>query len=595
MEQVNPDLIYKNEKLPMWKMAVLALLVGMISGFGAIVFNRMIGLIHNILFLGKFSIYYDSSIHTPESALGAGIILIPVIGAVVVAFLVKNFAPEAKGHGVPEVMESVYFKKGIIRPVVGLVKAVASAVSIGSGGSVGREGPFVQVGAAFGSTLGQIIKMPSRQRNILIAAGAAAGIAATFNTPVGGLTFGIELILLSITAATVFPVAIATVTACFIARTFIEIEPCFFIPSLIVPSFSEPNLMILFIFVPFGVVLGLLSWLFIKGMRFFENFFDNMKGNYYTRHILGMGIIGVMLYFTMQSTGHYYIGGVGYSTIYEILTGLLTNPWLLLILVLLKLIATFITIGSGGSGGIFSPSLYLGAAFGAGWGGICKIIFPELPIDPVTFALAGMAGVVCGATGAVLTAIVMLTEMVHNMNFVLPVIITVSSAYAVRKAVCNESIYTDKLLHDGYFMPEGLQAAVSNAMNANHILSKNFEIINISEIAEDPSGFLLGMDENKYYIVHRDEIIIGILNKVSPVIAERATLENFKNYIDNRFLLFRSNNRLPEIMTGMREKGAEYGIVTTRFGAYRASNVIGVISEREFNESSMKAASLAHV
>ena len=586
---------FKRDNLPMWQMAILAVMVGIISGFGAIVFNSMIGLIHNVMFLGKFSIHYDSSIHTPASPWGFGIIFIPIIGAVIVAFLVKNFAPEAKGHGVPEVMQAVYFKNGIIRPVVGFVKAVASAISIGTGGSVGREGPFVQVGAAFGSTLGQIIKMPTRQRNILIAAGAAGGIAATFNTPVGGLTFGVELILLSITAATIFPVAIATVTACFISRTFIGIEPCFVVPNILQATINQPNVWILLLYVPFGIILGLLSVAFVRGMGFFEDLFDNMKGNYYTRHILGMTIIGVMIYLIMKASGHYYVDGVGYSTIYQILRNTITSPLLLLVLVVLKMLATFITIGSGGSGGIFSPSLYLGAAFGGAIGILNQHLFPGLPIDPVTFALAGMAGMICGATGAVLTAIVMLTEMVHNMNFALPVMITVAAAYIVRKTLCNESIYTDKLLRRGYFMPEGLQAAVSNSITAKHVFSKHFEIINEEELKNNPSTFLTEQDKDKYYVVRRHEVILGILRHLPERLADKVQSEDLQKHITDSFVLFNSTDKLPEIMAGMKAQDAKFGLIMSRPGTYKASNVIGIIGEKELAESTVQATSLFQV
>ncbi|MGB7967703.1 MAG: chloride channel protein, partial [Methylocella sp.] len=163
-------------------MGLCALAVGVIAGFGAVVFRAMIGGFHNLLFLGLWSFDYDANVHTPSSPWGAWIILVPVLGAIGVAFLVKTFAPEAKGHGVPEVMDAIYHKDGRIRPVVAVIKSLASALSIGSGGSVGREGPIVQVGAAFGSTLGQLVAMPARQRALLIAAGGGGGIAATFNT-----------------------------------------------------------------------------------------------------------------------------------------------------------------------------------------------------------------------------------------------------------------------------------------------------------------------------------------------------------------------------------------------------------------------------
>ena len=155
-------------------------------------------------------IHYDANVFTAPSPWGALVILVPVLGAVGVTFLVNNFAPEAKGHGVPEVMDAIYYKGGVIRPVVALVKSLASAIAIGSGSSVGREGPIIQIGSALGSTLGQIIRMPAWQRISLVAAGAGAGIAATFNTPIGGVMFAIELMMPEVSVETFLPVAIAT-------------------------------------------------------------------------------------------------------------------------------------------------------------------------------------------------------------------------------------------------------------------------------------------------------------------------------------------------------------------------------------------------
>ena len=159
-----------------WVLALLSLAVGLVAGFGAVVFRDLIGGFHNLLFLGRFSFYYDANLHTAPSPWGALVIFVPVLGAVGVAYLVKTFAPEAKGHGVPEVMDAIYYHDGKIRPIVAAIKSLASALSIGSGGSVGRERPIIQIGAAFGSTLGQLIAMPVRQRAILIAAGAGGGI-----------------------------------------------------------------------------------------------------------------------------------------------------------------------------------------------------------------------------------------------------------------------------------------------------------------------------------------------------------------------------------------------------------------------------------
>ena len=587
MKDKRLDPLYRKRELPMWKMGLLGVAVGIIAGFGAVVFRAMISVVHNLMFLGIFSFKYDANVHTPESPWGIAIILVPVIGAIIVAFIVQNFAPEAKGHGVPEVMHAVYLDNGKIRPIVAAVKSLASAISIGTGGSVGREGPIVQIGSAFGSTLGQIIRMTPVQRNILIAAGAAGGIAATFNTPLGGLTFGIELMLVSITASSLFPVTISTVTACFIGRTFLGVEPSFYIPSLVIPSFKIIHLDILLIFIPFGILIGLCSIVFIKGLYFFEDLFDGMKGNYYTRHILGMTLMGILMYVLLKTTGHYYVQGVGYATIVDILNGVLSNPWLLVLLVVLKMLATFLTLGSGASGGIFSPSLFLGATAGGAIGIFLKTLLPGLPINPIAFALAGMAGMISGTTGAVLTAIVMLTEMVHNMHFALPVMVTVASSYAVRKMFCNESVYTLKLLRRGEVIPEGLQAAVSLSMEASGVMSTNFQIVSDYVVQENPEKYLMHYKKGQAYIVRKNEVILGVLKHVHVKNEEK--FKDINNYMDRRFMLFSPKTKLPEIMKTMKVENIKFGLVTSRSGSYKATNIIGIITEKEALESSVKA------
>ena len=222
----------ESSRLSLAYLSILALGLGIGTGLGAVLFRDLIGLLHNIFFAGRFSLHYDANVFTAPSRWGAFVILAPVIGAVIVTFLVSNFAPEAKGHGVPEVMDAIYYREGVIRPIVAVVKSFASAVAIGSGSSVGREGPIIQIGSALGSTLGQIIRMPPGQRIALVAAGAGAGIAATFNTPIGGVMFTIELMLPEVSVSTFLPVAIATGAATFVGRWFFGLQPAFLVPQL---------------------------------------------------------------------------------------------------------------------------------------------------------------------------------------------------------------------------------------------------------------------------------------------------------------------------------------------------------------------------
>jgi CIC family chloride channel protein len=211
----------------------------------------------HLFFLARFSFSYDANVHTLPGPWGPFIILAPVVGAVCVALLVKNFAPEANGHGVPEVMDAIYWDKGVIRPVVALVKSVASAISIGSGGSVGREGPIIQIGAGFGSTLGQVLRLSLWQRLTLIAAGTGGGIAATFNTPVGEMLFALEITMSEVSARTLVPVAIAAASATYVGQLFFGPHPSVVIPAFESPYFQLTKPWVLVSYAGLGVLMGL--------------------------------------------------------------------------------------------------------------------------------------------------------------------------------------------------------------------------------------------------------------------------------------------------------------------------------------------------
>ena len=321
-------------------------------------------------FLGHFSVFYDANSYTPPSPWGIFVILVPVIGACVVTLLVTKFAPEARGHGVPEVMDAVYYAEGRIRPVVAAVKSLASAIAIGSGAAVGREGPIIQIGASLGSTTGQIIPLAAWQRITLVAAGAGAGIAATFNTPIGGVMFAIELMMPEVSVRTFLPVALATGTATFIARLYFGLEPAFQMPVLETLFHQRTSFTALLLFGLLGVLAGLAATAFIKGLHWVEGAFDRIRNPYF-RHATGMLLVGLIIYGLFRTFGHYYVEGVGYATVQDVLLGGLHTAPLLSLLFACKLAATCLSLGSGSSGGIFSPSLFMGATLGGALGTFC--------------------------------------------------------------------------------------------------------------------------------------------------------------------------------------------------------------------------------
>lgn len=563
VEQIGPASAEERGLLFMMAMAVAT---GVVAGLGAWGFRMLIGLVHNVLFLGQLVFGYDANVHTPPSPWGAGVALVPVVGAAVVAWLVKSFAPEAKGHGVPEVMDAIYYNRGRIRPRVALIKSLASAISIGSGGSVGREGPIVQIGSAFGSTLGQVIPMQTRDRVTLIAAGAGAGIAATFNAPLGGVVFAIELLLVSVNARNLLVVATATAVATYISRLLIGTDPAFHILALERPDFHLVQPWGLAAFFVLGPLMGLLSVAFIRGLYGMEDVFDAIPGNYYTRHMLGMLGVGGMMVLLSRSAGHYYVEGVGYATIVDILEGSLSAPWFLLLLVALKLLATCLSLGSGASGGVFSPALFMGASGGAAFGYLCQAVIPNLNVDTPTFAIAGMAATIGGATGAVLTGIVMMTEMTQDNSVVLPLVITASMAYAVRKLIMDESIYTMKLRVRGHSVPEGLEAAVLTTNRVRDVMETNFSVVPAG--GEPPAGTSI--------VVHSERgVISGVTRQPGPAVGSSGAGYAARPL---RYVLVNEQEMLLPAIRFMWEAEAELILASRNPDPRRADDVVGVVT-----------------
>jgi chloride channel protein, CIC family len=562
-------------------LSILALVVGIAAGLGAIVFRLLIGAIHNLLFLGQFSFLYDTKLFTPASPWGAFIILVPVIGAVAVTFLVTNFAPEAKGHGVPEVMDAIYYSGGVIRPVVAAVKSLASAIAIGSGATIGREGPIIQIGSAFGSTVGQILRMSSAERIILIACGGGGGIAATFNTPIGGVVFAIEILMPEVSARTFLPVAIATSTATFIGRYWFGVAPAFTMPYLTPLPIDASAALALCLYTVLGAGVGVAAAAFLRGLYFTEDLFEKIPGNY-GRHMLGMLVVGLIIYGVQQAFGEYYVGGVGYATDQAILFGRLIGPGVLFVLFFCELIATLITLGSGSSGGIFSPSLYMGATLGSGFATVLNMLHLPMTLNIPSFAVVGMAAMVGGATGAVLTAITMLFEMTRDYAIVLPMILAVAASVGVRRLLSPESIYTLKLVRRGHVIPDALHANMFVVKRAGTVMDRDLIVAPATvRVDELPLRSEDGHDAKYIVIADRDRIIGAIrvnrpLARVSRAAQPGAILRDLAS---GGFIVVRERDVIFNVIRRMWRRQAEIAIVVHDRGGPRPDNVAGVITK----------------
>jgi CIC family chloride channel protein len=568
-------------------LSILALVVGVVTGFGAITFRYLIGFIHNAFFLGQFNFEYDANIFTPPGPWGAFVILVPVIGGLAVTFLVSTFAPEARGHGVPEVMDAIYYKGGVIRPIVAVVKSLASAIAIGSGAAVGREGPIIQIGSALGSTLGQIVRMHPGQRIILVAAGAGAGIAATFNTPIGGVMFAIELMMPEVSVRTFLPVALATGTATFVGRLFFGSAPAFAVPPLAPLSADATSAAMLGLYAVLGVMIGIAAAGFIRGLHVAEDLFDKIRERY-TRHMIGMLLVGILIYALQQSFGHYYVEGVGYATIQSILLGRLSTFWLLILLFICKLLATSLSLGSGSSGGIFSPSLFMGATIGGAFAALLSLFDLPLAINVPAFAMVGMGAMVGGGTGAVMTAVTMIFEMTRDYDIVLPMIVAVALSVGVRRLLSRENIYTLKLFRRGHVIPKALHANMFLVRRAKEVMDTDVVLVQ-AEMGFDAFLAQPGHEGRLRHVVIADgNRILGVLRvntslrRVSEAAGYTTKLRDIAN---QNFTIVFEEDIVIDVIRRLWRKHAMMALVIRVHGVPRPEDVIGVITKEHVADS----------
>ncbi len=580
-------------ELSLLSLSLIALGLGIFTGLGAALFRALIGLIHNLAFLGQLSAHYDANHFTGAAPWGAGIILVPVLGGLLVTFLVINFAPEARGHGVPEVMDAIFYKSGVIRPVVAVVKSLASAIAIGTGAAVGREGPIIQIGSALGSTLGQVIRMPTSQRIILVASGAGAGIAATFNTPIGGVMFAIELMMPEIGVTTFLPVALATGAATFVGRAFFGDQPAFFVPPLPALGTSPHAAVALLLFAMLGAIIGIAASGFIRGLHLAEAVFDRIP-NRYLRHAIGMLLVGLLIYALHTMFGHYFVEGVGYATIEAILTGQLgmNLPLLgcfLLFLFAAKLLATSVSLGSGSSGGIFSPALFMGASIGGGFAAALQALHVPLPVGIPSFAMVGMAAMVGGGTGAVMTAVTMIFEMTRDYGIVMPMIVAVAVAVGVRRLLSPESIYTIKLLGRGHAIPKARHANMFLVRRAADVMERDIQILPTKTTFEAFLSAEEATGQMRHVVVTEAGHIRGVLRvnlALRRGLAESERSVTLGELASPRFIVVHESTIAFEVIRRIWAKGALMAVVVRNGAASpRAGDVLGVVTKEHVADS----------
>ncbi len=493
-------------------MILIAIIIGVIAGYAAVGIRFLIEEFSHLSYSGNGTVL-ENITNTPWYLL----ILVPTIGGAIVGPLIYFFAPEAKGHGVPEVMQAILLKGGKIRPRVAAIKALASAITIGTGGSVGREGPIIQIGSSIGSTVGQLFKVPQKKLKTLVACGAAAGIAAAFNAPIAGALFAVEIILMDFAVAQFSPIVISAVMATVISHSYEGNLAAFSVPAYEYASPYELGFYFLL-----GAASGIVSYLFIKILYFSEDFFDNRVNipEYIKPVIGGIAIGGMALLFPQ-------VMGVGYDSINNALHG--NMIWYVALgLVFLKIIATSLTLGSGGSGGIFAPSLFMGAMLGYFFGALANEFFPDITAGPGAYALVAMGGLVAGTTRAPITAIIIVFELTYDYEIILPLMITSIVSLILSTYLSRESIYTLKLLLRGISIKEGTELNVMESINIKNVYDKNFTSIEVTETFNKVVNTVLSGKGVEFPVVNKKNNIVGIIsmNDLKELLFEKEALNS---------------------------------------------------------------------
>jgi CIC family chloride channel protein len=539
---------------------LFSIIVGLGGGFGAIIFRWLIQHFRNL--------FFDEGADLLDFMGSYYVILIPLAGGLIIGPLIHFFAKEARGHGVPEVISAMVLQGGTIRPRVAIVKAIASSICIGSGGSVGREGPIIQIGSAIGSALGQLFRLNEEKIKTLVACGAGAGIAATFNAPLGGIFFALEVVLREYGLRNFSSVVLSSVTATVISRHFLGNNPAF-----ITPPFELSNLWNIPNYFFFGLITAVVAWFFIKALYKTEDIFSLIKIPEFLKPAIGGLIIGLIgLYFPQ-------VFGVGYEVIESSVKGEIALR-VIIILIFLKIIATSVTLGSGGSGGIFAPSLVVGALLGEAFGYLVNHIFPGLNIQPGAYALIGMAAVFAGTAHAPISAILLLFEMTGNYKILPPLMITcVISAILVRWWL-KYSIYTMKLIRKGVDIEKYRQIDLMETISVSDAMITDMITVMQSDTVRKTGLMIKATNHRGFPVLDENRKLVGVVTRkdINKALGKGdGEYEIIKNVMAKNIIVCYPNESLKIALHKMAEKNIGRIPVVER---NKPDHIIGLITRK---------------
>src|SRR5262249_21252582 len=458
----------------MLTVSVLAAAVGVLAGIVAFLLYKLIGLFTNLVFYHRWSAEFVSARH---HHLGVWVILTPVIGGLIIGFMAKYGTEKIKGHGIPEAMEAVLLNRSRIQPRVAILKPISAAIAIGTGGPFGAEGPIIQTGGALGSLVGQLVHATAAERKVLLACGAAAGMSATFNTPIAGVILAIELLLFEFKSRSFIPLVIASTLATAIHMQLLGAGPMFPVASM---DFGVPKALPFYLLL--GVSCGAAAVLFSKALYWVEDQFEKLPLDPFWWPAIGALGLGMIGYFVPR------VLGVGYDTIGDILNANLALK-LLLVVMIAKAVALIVSLGSGTSGGLLAPMFMSSAAMGGAFAMLMNRLFPAAALSPGAFALVAMGAVFGAASRATFTFIIFAFEITRDYNSVLPLMMVSVIADGVAMLFMpKSSIMTEKLARRGLYIHQDYETDVLQQVAVAETMDKEAQTIpsptTIAELAE---------------------------------------------------------------------------------------------------------------
>lgn len=448
-------------------LCVLAAIVGVIAGFAAYLLVSLIGLISNLVFFQRVGFEIpDLTNHN----LGPFVIVVTVVGGLIVGLMARYGSEKIRGHGIPEAMEAIVINRSRISPLVMILKPLSAAIAIGTGGPFGAEGPIIQTGGAFGSIIGQFLHVTAAERKVLLACGAAGGMAATFSTPIAAVILAIELLLFEFKSRSFIPLVIATTLATTVHFGLMGRGPMLQVNPL---DFGIPNGLPFYLIL--GVICGVFAIGYSKALYWVEDLFERLPINSMWWPAIGGLVLGIVALFVPR------VLGVGYGNI----SGILNNEFpvtVLLSLIVFKSLVLFVTLGSGTSGGLLAPTFMVGAALGAVFAMAVNAIFPGANLSPGAYALVGMAAVFGAASRATFTFIIFAFEITRDYNAILPLMLVCVIAELIALRFMKNSIMTEKLARRGLRIQQEYEADVMTQVTVDEVMDRNPPTIRDTEL-----------------------------------------------------------------------------------------------------------------